>query len=41
MRILVTGAQGFVGGYLLTHLRERGDEVTPTCEPGSLAPGYL
>jgi len=27
MRILVTGASGFVGGYLLEHLKSRGDEV--------------
>lgn len=27
MRALVTGAGGFVGGYLTAHLRERGDDV--------------
>ncbi|MDQ1436143.1 MAG: GDP-4-dehydro-6-deoxy-D-mannose reductase, partial [Actinomycetota bacterium] len=27
MRALVTGATGFVGPYLIAHLRERGDEV--------------
>lgn len=27
MRVLVTGACGFVGGYLIEHLRECGDEV--------------
>lgn len=30
MRALVTGAGGFVGGHLLTHLTERGDEVITT-----------
>lgn len=30
MRALVTGAGGFVGGHLLTHLTERGDEVIST-----------
>jgi GDP-4-dehydro-6-deoxy-D-mannose reductase len=29
MRALVTGASGFVGGYLSAHLRECGDEVLP------------
>jgi GDP-4-dehydro-6-deoxy-D-mannose reductase len=28
VRALVTGASGFVGPYLVEHLRERGDEVT-------------
>lgn len=28
MRVLVTGANGFVGGYLLRLLSERGDEIT-------------
>lgn len=30
MRVLVTGACGFVGGYLLQHLVESGDEVVGT-----------
>jgi GDP-4-dehydro-6-deoxy-D-mannose reductase len=29
MRALVTGASGFVGGYLVEHLRSSGDEVAP------------
>ncbi len=28
MRVLVTGANGFVGGHLLSLLRDRGDEIT-------------
>ncbi|NDC37727.1 MAG: NAD(P)-dependent oxidoreductase, partial [Proteobacteria bacterium] len=30
MRALVTGACGFVGGYLLRHLVQSGDEVVGT-----------
>lgn len=30
MRALVIGAGGFVGGYLMDHLREMGDEVIAT-----------
>lgn len=30
MRALVIGAGGFVGGYLVNHLREQGDEVVAT-----------
>ena len=28
MKALVTGASGFVGPYLVAHLRAQGDEVT-------------
>ncbi|KAB2963371.1 MAG: NAD-dependent epimerase/dehydratase family protein, partial [Thermoanaerobaculia bacterium] len=28
MRVLVTGASGFLGPYLIGHLAARGDEVT-------------
>jgi len=30
VKALVTGASGFVGGYLVAHLRDCGDEVVPT-----------
>jgi len=33
MRILVTGAGGFVGRYLVPHLQERGDEVVAAGGP--------
>src|SRR5690349_9557103 len=33
MRVLVTGANGFVGRHLCAHLREHGDEVIPACGP--------
>lgn len=40
MRVLVTGASGFLGRHLVAHLAGRGDEVTALClEPGPLAPG--
>jgi nucleoside-diphosphate-sugar epimerase len=39
MRLLVTGATGFVGGHLVEALRRRGDEVTVLVRsPGKAAP---
>jgi GDP-4-dehydro-6-deoxy-D-mannose reductase len=34
MRVLVTGADGFVGRYLVERLVETGHEVTAACRPG-------
>jgi GDP-4-dehydro-6-deoxy-D-mannose reductase len=34
MKVLVTGADGFVGRYLVERLAERGHEVTAACRPG-------
>ncbi|MEO6760060.1 MAG: NAD-dependent epimerase/dehydratase family protein, partial [Saprospiraceae bacterium] len=34
-RILITGASGFIGGYLVAAALERGDEVTATVRAGS------
>ena len=41
MRALVTGADGFVGRWLVRHLEEAGDEVWQACglNPGPGAPG--
>jgi GDP-4-dehydro-6-deoxy-D-mannose reductase len=40
MRVLVTGASGFLGPYLIGHLEERGDQVCALClEPGPVPPG--
>lgn len=41
MRVLVTGAGGFVGRHLLAHLREHGHELLPAEAPGHAAPGML
>ena len=38
MRVLLLGANGFIGGYLLAHLRSRGHEVVAAVRhPGQLA----
>jgi GDP-4-dehydro-6-deoxy-D-mannose reductase len=34
MRVLVTGADGFVGRYLVRHLLQSGDAVAAACRPG-------
>ena len=45
MRVLVTGATGFVGRHLVAHLDAAGDDVTISeaeiCEPGSLEAEFL
>lgn len=38
MKVLVTGADGFVGRYLVRHLLERGHEVIAAVRPGGAAP---
>ena len=40
MKVLVTGAAGFIGGHLLDRLLERGDEVRALVRPGENT-GYL
>ena len=37
VRVLVTGADGFVGRYLVRHLLHAGDEVAAGCRPGGRA----
>ena len=35
MKALVTGASGFVGGHLVAHLREAGDDVVSSDRTGA------
>ncbi|MEO6056915.1 MAG: GDP-mannose 4,6-dehydratase [Gemmatimonadales bacterium] len=37
MRVLVTGADGFVGRHLVRHLLQSGDAVAAACRPGGAA----
>ena len=39
MRVLVTGADGFVGRHLCSHLRDQGDSVAEACGPDSQSRG--
>jgi GDP-4-dehydro-6-deoxy-D-mannose reductase len=41
MRVLVTGADGFVGRHLVEQLVEIGHEVTAACRPMGEPPGWL
>ncbi|MBU0677319.1 MAG: GDP-mannose 4,6-dehydratase [Verrucomicrobia bacterium] len=40
MRVLVTGASGFVGRYVLEELQQHGHTVIPMLEPGIATQGY-
>src|SRR5258708_1217068 len=37
MKVLITGAEGFVGAHLVDHCLAMGDEVWGTCRPGATA----
>ena len=41
MNVLVTGADGFVGRYLVARLVEQGHHVTAACRPTGEPPGWL
>ena len=41
MRVLVVGASGFIGGYLMQELLDRGHEVTGTARSGRGRPGFV
>lgn len=41
MRVLVTGADGFVGRHLVRHLLQRGDAVAAGCRPGGARVDWL
>jgi len=40
VRVLVTGADGFVGRYLVRHLLQAGDQVAAGCRPGRPPVGW-